>query len=213
MKGAVGPSRSTQGTRSAPKTHGVHVAGIVVALLAATPQAGLAADDPSPEERGFVDLHVHAAGIGSGDSGVIIGPEMRGSFRLSRSTCGRSGSPGKPSRHEGDGAGHRAASPAHVAASRRVDKAVVLALDGVVDADGVLDLEATQVYVPNAFVAREVARHDHLCFGASVNPYRRDALERLAAGSRSRRAARSSGFPTSWASTRAIRPSVRSTSD
>ena len=178
MKGAVGPSRSTRGTRSAWKMRRVHVAGIVVALLAATPQAGLAADDSSAAERGFVDLHVHAAGIGSGDSGVFIGAEMSASFRfpiylrafgVNRETL----------EAEGDGLviGRIAG---HVAASRRVDKAVVLALDGVVDADGVLDLEATQVYVPNAFVAREVARHDHLCFGASVNPYRRDALERLA---------------------------------
>ena len=69
---------------------------------------------------------------------------------------------------------------AHVTASERVDKAVVLALDGVIDAAGNLDRRATQVYVPNDFVARETARHSELCFGASVNPHRGDALERLA---------------------------------
>ncbi|MYE13670.1 MAG: amidohydrolase family protein [Gammaproteobacteria bacterium] len=68
---------------------------------------------------------------------------------------------------------------AHVAASERVSRAVVLALDGVV-VHGDIDWDATQVYVPNDFVARETERHPALCFGASVNPHRRDALDRLA---------------------------------
>jgi len=33
--------------------------------------------------------------------------------------------------------------------------------------------------VPNEFVAEMAARHTNLLFGASVNPYRRDALARL----------------------------------
>jgi predicted TIM-barrel fold metal-dependent hydrolase len=56
---------------------------------------------------------------------------------------------------------------------------VLLALDGVVDKDGNLDTNRTEVYVPNEFVADMAARHTNLLFGASVNPYRRDALERL----------------------------------
>ena len=57
--------------------------------------------------------------------------------------------------------------------------AVVLALDGVVDANGDLDRSASEIVVPNEFVARETARYTNLWFGASINPYRRDALERL----------------------------------
>jgi predicted TIM-barrel fold metal-dependent hydrolase len=60
-----------------------------------------------------------------------------------------------------------------------VSRAVVLALDGVVGADGQLDTNRTEVYVPNEFVASVVARHTNLLFGASVNPCRKDALERL----------------------------------
>ena len=55
---------------------------------------------------------------------------------------------------------------------------LILAMDGVV-AGGELDREATQYYVPNDFVAAEVKRYDNLCFGASVNPHRHDALARL----------------------------------
>jgi predicted TIM-barrel fold metal-dependent hydrolase len=72
---------------------------------------------------------------------------------------------------------HRIA--ANIAASHRVAKAVVLAMDGNVDARGELDPERTEVYVPNEFIAREIAHHTNLLFGASVNPNRHDALARL----------------------------------
>jgi predicted TIM-barrel fold metal-dependent hydrolase len=42
-----------------------------------------------------------------------------------------------------------------------------------------LDTNRTEVYVPDAFVAEMAATHTNLLFGASVNPYRTDALERL----------------------------------
>ena len=66
-----------------------------------------------------------------------------------------------------------------LAQSKYVSRAVLLALDGVVDARGNLDTNRTEVYVPNEFVAEMAARHTNLLFGASVNPYRRDALARL----------------------------------
>jgi hypothetical protein len=63
--------------------------------------------------------------------------------------------------------------------SKYVEKAVVLAMDGVVS-DGLLDTSRTVFYVPNEFVADAVVKHrDKMLFGASVNPYRKDALDRL----------------------------------
>jgi predicted TIM-barrel fold metal-dependent hydrolase len=67
-----------------------------------------------------------------------------------------------------------------LAQSRSVDKAVVLAMDGVVDAQGNLDRAATEMYVPNEYLERETAKYPNLLWGASVNPHRGDALERLA---------------------------------
>lgn len=145
-------------------------------VLAGALQA--AAGDATPEAEGFVDLHAHAAGIGAGGSGVFIGRAMRDSFRFPIYLRAFG-----VSRNELEERGDAVVIDriaAHVAASERVERAVVLALDGVVDTEGNLDREATQVYVPNDFVARETARHPQLCFGASVNPYRHDALERLA---------------------------------
>lgn len=128
-------------------------------------------------DSGYVDMHVHTAGIGAGGSGAFINREMRESFRFPI-YLGAFGVDAEELETEGDAVVIEKIS-AQVAASRRVGMAVVLALDGVVDAEGNLDREATQVYLPNAFVASETRRHDNLCFGASVNPYRRDALQRL----------------------------------
>jgi len=53
-------------------------------------------------------------------------------------------------------------------------------MDGVVDrTTGLLNRNATMVYVPNDFVAQQAKKYDTLLFGASVNPYRKDALLRL----------------------------------
>ncbi len=137
-----------------------------------------ASADAKPGGDGFVDLHAHAAGIGAGDSGVFIGRAMRDGFRFPI-YLRAFGVTREELEAGGDGVVIDRIA-AHVEASTRVGRAVILALDGVVDAAGGLDRNATQVYVPNDFVARETARHAELCFGASVNPYRRDALERLA---------------------------------
>ena len=128
-------------------------------------------------DNGYLDIHVHTAGIGAGDSGAFINREMQESFRFPI-YLGAFGVDIEELERRGDAVVIEKIS-AQVAASRRIDKAVVLALDGVVDADGGLDREATQLYVPNAFVARQTRRYDNLCFGASVNPRRRDALQRL----------------------------------
>jgi hypothetical protein len=66
-----------------------------------------------------------------------------------------------------------------LATSKRVGSAVILAMDAVVGIDGELDLEKTEIYVPNIFVSTEVRKYDNLHFGASINPYRKDAIERL----------------------------------
>jgi predicted TIM-barrel fold metal-dependent hydrolase len=68
---------------------------------------------------------------------------------------------------------------ASLAQSRFVSKAVILALDGVIGPDGQLDTNHTEVYFPDEFVAAMCAEHTNLLFGASVNPYRPDAIERL----------------------------------
>ena len=160
------------------KKRGLRVAAIAVVVLLAL-AAGywlLPTDEPPFAGGGFVDMHVHTAGIGAGGSGAFVNPTMRENIRFPL-YLRAFGVTEAELQAEGDGL-VVARIGAAVAASKRVGKAVVLALDGVV-ANGELDREATQVYVPNEFVAAETAKHANLCFGASVNPYRADAIERL----------------------------------
>ena len=149
----------------------------VVGLMALAPIAIPARTMPTPASGSFVDLHVHTAGIGAGNSGAFINREMRRNFRFPF-YLRAFGVTEEELSSAGDHIVFREIS-ARIAASERVAKAVVLAMDGVIDANGELDLEATQIYVPNAFVAAQTALYDNLCYGASVNPYRRDAVERL----------------------------------
>jgi len=125
----------------------------------------------------IIDLHVHTAGIGAGGSGCFISPQLEQSWKFGI-YLKAFGTTREEIAKEGDALLIRRIS-AQVAAATNVALAVVLAMDGAVAPEGGLDREATEIYVPNEFVAREVARTTNLLFGASVNPHRHDALARL----------------------------------
>ncbi len=137
----------------------------------------LAQSEADDQSAGVIDLHVHVAGIGAGGSGAFINEEMQEGWRfpiylrafgVTRETLELHGDAILLERVNG-----------LIARSTRISKAVVLAMDGVVDESGTLDRQATQFYVPNDYLARELPNFEHLLFGASVNPYRPDAIERL----------------------------------
>lgn len=132
---------------------------------------------PAIAAERYLDMHVHTAGIGAGGSGAFVNREMRDSLRFPV-YLRVFGVSEQDLEQQGD-AIVIAGISGRVERSARIARAVVLAMDGVVDAAGNLDREATQVYVPNDFVAAETARYENLCFGASVNPYRHDAIDRL----------------------------------
>ena len=131
---------------------------------------------PLPATR-LIDLHAHTAGIGAGGSGCRISKDLENSWKFS-TYLKAFGATRQTLSQNGDAwlVGQIAAQ---VAQSTSIHQAVVLALDGVVDEHGQLDLGSTEVYVPNEFLAREVARYPQLLFGASINPYRQDALARM----------------------------------
>ena len=134
------------------------------------------APEPLPEAR-LLDMHCHVAGIGAGGSGCFVSEAISNSWKFGLYLEGF-GTTRAEVLAEGDRAVVRRISE-QVASSRHIGAAIVLAIDGVVDERGELDRSRTEIYVPNEFVAQEVARHTNLLFGASINPYRRDALERL----------------------------------
>ncbi len=145
---------------------------IMVALLCAI--TGVTEEASMAE---IIDMHVHVAGIGAGDSGIHINEAMQESWRFP--VYLRAFGVTREHLEAGGDAVLLEHLNAEIKASVRVSKAVVLAMDGVINEEGKLDRNATQIYVPNEFLARELPRFEHLLFGASVNPYRHDALERL----------------------------------
>jgi predicted TIM-barrel fold metal-dependent hydrolase len=128
-------------------------------------------------QTSYLDMHVHVAGLGAQGSGCFISDEMRENIRFPFFLWAMDTSVEQLEK-KGDAILITKLSRS-VAESRRVGKVVVLAMDGVVDVNGELDLEKTQVYIPNDFVATQTARYDNLRFGASINPLRPDALRRL----------------------------------
>lgn len=131
---------------------------------------------PQPE-KSIVDIHVHVAGLGYGESGCFINSAMRENFRFPIYLRAM-GVTASEIEAEGDQILVRKVSQA-VAESRSVSLAVILAMDGVIDDKGELDRTRTQIYVPNDYVATQTAKYDNLLFGASINPNRPDAVARL----------------------------------
>ena len=129
------------------------------------------------EGKHIIDFHTHVAGLGYGNSGCFVNDEMRNNFRF-RFYLMAMGTSLKELESEGDQIVVKKISDA-VSQSNVVDKAVILALDGVTDAQGDLDKAKTQIYVPNEYVYEQTRRYPNLLYAASINPYRKDAIERL----------------------------------
>ncbi len=125
----------------------------------------------------IVDLHVHAAGIGAGGSGCYVSDTIKDSYKFAIYLNAFSISKQELEK-VGDQVVFRKLSE-KIAQSSHVGSAVVLALDGVIDQQGQLDFSQTEIYIPNQFVAEQTAKYDNLLFGASINPYRPDAIVRL----------------------------------
>ena len=153
----------------------IFVGVLAVAVWICLPAQFFRPVEPIPAD--IVDMHCHIAGVGAGGSGCFVSPQLRHNWRF-KIYLHSFGVTEKELSQQGDGlVGDRISES--LAQSKYVSRAVLLALDGVVDAKGNLDTNRTEVYVPNEFVAETAARHTNLLFGASVNPYRRDALARL----------------------------------
>jgi len=66
-----------------------------------------------------------------------------------------------------------------IAQTPELDAAVILAFDAVYDVNGNFDDANTHLYVTNDYVIDVVGRNPKMLFGASIHPYRKDALKEL----------------------------------
>jgi predicted TIM-barrel fold metal-dependent hydrolase len=149
---------------------------IVVAAILLLCLSGRGTEAMETEKR-VIDIHCHTAGIGAGGSGCFVSTALRQSWKY-RVYLKSFGVTEKELQKEGDRLILQRLSE-KLAGSRRVAAAVVLAMDGVVDENGELDKARTEIYIPNEFVVAETGLYPNLLFGASINPYRGDALQRL----------------------------------
>ncbi len=122
-----------------------------------------------------IDVHAHAVGIGDGGTGCWANTRTRWGIRL----LGRLARPRAARRGGSEDArwAHLLRAAADGAAC--VDHVVVLALDAIHDAAGRRFLDRTPLFVPNDHVLDLCAGHPKLLPGASVHPYRQDALDEL----------------------------------
>lgn len=123
-----------------------------------------------------IDAHVHLAGVGTNGSGCWISPVFarRPTFRLLRMRHRMSA---RQMRESADA--DWAADVADRVRRSELHYAVALGFDGVYDAAGRLDEARSQMVIPARWVFSVCGTHPELLPGPSVNPHRRDALERL----------------------------------
>ncbi len=114
------------------------------------------------------DIHVHLAGIGTGNSGNFVAPGFLRKIGLSPEITAAPDCDENIAR----------AVVAKIEASQ-VTQAVLLAFDAAYRENGSRDNERTVLVVDNDFVARAAKTSAKTFFGASVHPYRRDALDEL----------------------------------
>jgi uncharacterized protein len=131
---------------------------------------------PRARSRLRIDVHTHLAGVGTQGSGCWISPTFRrratflGLRLLFRITD-------QAMRTSADQ--DWAAMLARLVRESSLDHAVALGFDGVYDRRGALDRERSQMVIPQEWVFEACRRHPELLPGPSVNPFRRDALERV----------------------------------
>jgi predicted TIM-barrel fold metal-dependent hydrolase len=123
--------------------------------------------------RVIIDCHVHVCATTPGHGSMSGRLQRSLAFRFMRWRLGIKGYDEATERQI------EAMLVATVEQTTLLDAAVVLAFDAVHDADGRLDEPNTHFYVTNDYVIELARRHPKVLFGASVHPYRKDAVAEI----------------------------------
>lgn len=125
---------------------------------------------------GVIDVHVHLAALPTPTNGCRVSPRMVKGF-LGRFIAWKLGLPIEDP--EATNRIYLQKLTAELGASRRVKKAVLLAMDGVYDEGGRLDEQRTHFLIANDCVLEAAKRDARFLAGVSINPMRRDAVDEL----------------------------------
>ncbi|MDP1945904.1 MAG: amidohydrolase family protein [Nitrospirota bacterium] len=130
-----------------------------------------------PATKSLIDCHVHLAALPDGDNGCFISPKMLKSplFRFLFWKHGLSVDRPREANQK-----YLDDLLIELRASRHVQKAVLLGMDGVYDHNGQLNREHTDFLISNDYVLKTAQAHPHeLLAGVSINPQRRDAIDEV----------------------------------
>ena len=127
--------------------------------------------------KSLIDCHVHLAALPDGDNGCYISPKMLKSPLFRFLLWKHQLSPSNP----------REANQKYLddlltelRASRHVQKAVLLGMDGVYDQNGCLNQAQTDFLISNDYVLKTARAHpNEFLAGVSINPQRRDAIDEV----------------------------------
>lgn len=128
----------------------------------------------------YTDIHCHIACVDEEVNGCYISPQMKNSFKYKvylKAMGANFNSPKKLSAKDDRYVLEKLYR--NIKKSKLVNKVVLLALDGVISEDGNLNRKKTQIHIPNSYILKATKEFDTFLFGASINPNRHDAIERL----------------------------------
>jgi uncharacterized protein len=128
-------------------------------------------------EKTLIDCHVHLAALPDGNNGCYISPKMLKSplfrFLLWKHQFALDKPREANQKYLDDLLGE-------LRASRHVQKAVLLGMDGVYDQNGELNQVHTDFLISNDYVLKTARAYpDEFLAGVSINPQRRDAVEEV----------------------------------
>jgi mannonate dehydratase len=130
--------------------------------------------------RALLDCHVHVVGIGDGDTGCKVNPDMRSRLSPIRRIKYEAYLAASGLEENGNvDADYLARVQLQTDAFPEAARFAMLAFDWYHDAGGVARPERSTFYVPNDYVARICKKEPRWTFFASVHPYRPDALTEL----------------------------------
>lgn len=125
----------------------------------------------------LIDCHVHLAALPDGDNGCYISPKLLKSPLFRFLLWKHELSPAHPREANRRYLDHLVAE---LRASRYVQKAVLLGMDGFYDQTGLLNRQHTEFLISNDYVLKTVQAYPDLFLaGPSINPQREDAVEEV----------------------------------
>ncbi len=128
-------------------------------------------------DKSLIDCHVHLAALPDGDNGCFISPKLLKSPLFRFLLWKQELSPAHPREANERYLNHLILE---LRASKYVQKAVLLGMDGFYDQTGILNRQHTDFLISNDYVFKTARAYPDLFLaGPSINPQRKDAVDEV----------------------------------